>query len=94
VASLGYGRKAVATACSGRIWTISSARSRRIPARLVGDVVPECAAAMAAVEASKRHVFSFQRAFGWILVMVCIPVALLVLLGGIVQGFSADLVKA
>jgi len=46
------------------------------------------------VEATKRHVFYFQRAFGWILVIICIPVALLVLLGGGVQGFSADLVKA
>jgi hypothetical protein len=34
-------------------------------------------------------VFFFQQAFAWILVIVCIPVAPLVLLGGIVQGFSA-----
>jgi hypothetical protein len=59
-----------------------------------GEVAPERAESRAEVETGKRRVGSFQRILGWIIVILCAPLLLLVIVGGIAQGFSADVVKA
>ncbi len=61
--------------------------------RKPGEVSPERSSTRAQVEASKRRLFALERIFGWILVGLCTPVLLLVILGGFIQGFSADLVR-
>jgi hypothetical protein len=67
-----------------------SARTGRMP----GQVAPERAAAQADVKAGERRVYSFQRIFGWIIVVICTPLMLLVVIAGLAQGFSADLGRA
>jgi len=67
-----------------------SARSGRFP----GEVAPERAAARAEIQAGTRRLFSFQRIFGWMLVIPCAALLLLVILGGLAGGFTGDLARA
>ena len=62
--------------------------------RLPGVVAPERAAALAEVKSGERRIFSVQRIFGWVVVVTCVLLAVLLFLGGLMQGFSADLLKA
>jgi hypothetical protein len=73
----------------GLLWEVC-ARTGRTP----DEVAPERAPAVAEVQAGKRRVFAFQRIFGWAILILCVPLMLLVILGGIIRGFSADLVSA
>jgi hypothetical protein len=62
--------------------------------RAVGKIAPERNATRIAVEAGKRRVFKAQRILGWIVVGVCVPALLLLILGGLIQGYSVALLDA
>lgn len=66
-----------------------SARTGRNP----GEVAPERSVARKEVETGKRRVFGLQRTFGWITLGLSLPLLLLVILGGFIDGFSANLVS-
>jgi hypothetical protein len=66
-----------------------SARSGRAP----GEIAPERSAVRAEVKAGQRRLYSFQRILGWILVVGCAPLLLLLVLGGCIDGFSGDLAR-
>jgi hypothetical protein len=67
-----------------------SARIGRAP----GEVAPERSAVRAEIQAGQRRLYSFQRILGWTMVIACGPLLALTVLGGFIQGFSADLARA
>jgi hypothetical protein len=78
-------------------WDNLAAMVREVSARSgrsTGEVAPQRAAARAEIQAGTRRLFSFQRIFGWTLVIPCAALLLLVILGGLARGFTADLARA
>ena len=63
-----------------------TARTGRAPE----TVAEERAAAKAEIQAGERKVYVLMRGFGWAAVIVCVPMAVVVLIEGVAQGFSRD----
>jgi hypothetical protein len=62
--------------------------------RVLGEIAPERSAVLTEVNSKERRAATRQRVFGWFLLIVCVPWAVVVVITGLSQGFSSGLIRA